>query len=73
MWVDSAAAAHNISETQNHADHLTHKRIAFPTMLSCCGIRLIRAYKGYPTQSNVWQVTIEMTHENSTRLAGQNS
>jgi len=49
LWVDSAAAAHNISETQNHADHRTHKRIKFsasrlesfdPTKVSCFGIGL---------------------------------
>jgi len=30
LWVDSAAAAHNISDRQSHADHLTHTRIDYP-------------------------------------------
>jgi hypothetical protein len=59
LWVDSAAAAHNISETQNHADHLIHKRIDYLIVLSCFGVTLLTAYKGYPTQSNAGQVTIE--------------
>jgi hypothetical protein len=60
LWVDSAAAAHKISETQKHADHLTHERIDSLTMFSCFGIRLIKAYNGYPSQCKVGQVTIEM-------------
>jgi hypothetical protein len=40
LWVDSATAAHNISETQNHADHRTHKRIAYLTMFSGFTFRL---------------------------------
>jgi hypothetical protein len=32
LWVDSAAASHNISETQNNADHLIHKRIDYLIM-----------------------------------------
>jgi len=42
LWVDSAAAAHNISDRQNHADHRTHARTGSCTMLSCFGIRLLK-------------------------------
>ncbi|MGA1988108.1 MAG: hypothetical protein ABSG72_17715 [Candidatus Sulfotelmatobacter sp.] len=30
LWVDSTAAAQNISDRQSHADHLTHSRIDYP-------------------------------------------
>jgi hypothetical protein len=42
LWVDSANAAHNISETQNHADHRIHKRIAYRTSFPASGIRLFQ-------------------------------
>jgi len=41
MWVDSATAAHNISETQSRADHRTHKRIDLADDAFRFGIRLI--------------------------------
>jgi hypothetical protein len=30
LWVDSAATVHNIRDSDNQADHRTHKRIRFP-------------------------------------------
>jgi hypothetical protein len=54
LWVDSAAAVHNIRDRQSHVDHRNQRRINFPLR-----IRLYLAYKGYPPQGKVNQVTID--------------
>jgi len=59
-WVDSTAAANNISETQNHADHFFQLRINLPNRFSCFGVRLISTYKGYLNRRNLRQVTIDI-------------
>jgi hypothetical protein len=51
--VDSAATVHNIRDRQSQADHRTQTRIG-----SRFGIRLLRAYNGYPQRGNFRQVTI---------------
>ena len=52
--MDSAAAVQTIKDRHSHADHRIQQR-----MFSRFGIRLISAYNGYPTFSNVRQVTID--------------
>jgi hypothetical protein len=47
LWVDSAAAVHNIRDRQSHTDQRTQMRIFR------LRIRLASAYNGYPPKSNI--------------------